>query len=86
LRVSNVGVSEDIVDTPPQGQRERHAVELAPKEGKMGSGEGFGEDVDKLVTTGQEVDIKCFGGNHITNKVKVNFHVFFTSVEHRIGR
>jgi hypothetical protein len=41
LRVSYVGVSEDIIDTPPQGQRERNSVELASKEGKMGSGEGL---------------------------------------------
>lgn len=52
----------------------------------MHSGEGCGEDVDKFVTTGQEADIKCFGGNHIMNKVKVNFHVFCMSVEHMIGR
>jgi hypothetical protein len=30
--------------------------------------------------------IYSLGGNHIMNKVEVNFHVFCTSVEHRIGR
>jgi hypothetical protein len=39
-----------------------------------------------LVTAGQELDVKSPGGNHITNKVKINFHVFSTGVEHRIGR
>lgn len=70
----------------PQGQRERHDVELAPDEGKTGSGEGFGEYVGKLVTAGQEAVASSLGGNHIMNKVEVNFHVFCTSVEHRIGR
>jgi hypothetical protein len=70
---------------PPQAKHRGHDVELGAHERELWRGSGFGKNVSEIVFTGDESDCQGFGGDFVTNEVKVNFNVFCTSMEGGIG-
>lgn len=68
-------------NTPPQAKHGGHNVELGAHKREVWRGSGFGEDVCKIIFARDESDSQCFGGDFVTNEVKVNFDVFGTSME-----
>jgi hypothetical protein len=72
--------------TPPQVRRGAHDVELGSQEGEVRWGSGFGEDVSRVVFTGDETNMQGFGGDSITNEVEVNLDVFGPSMEGGVGK
>ena len=74
-----------IINTPPQAQRNGKNVELGPKLSKAGGRNGFGQKVSKLIFAANEAHMESLLSYHIPNKVEVNFHMFSSSMEDRVG-
>ncbi len=71
---------------PPQARYREHDVELGAYEREIWWGCGFGKNVGEVVFAGDEADNQGFGGDFVTNEVKVNFDVFGVSMKGRICR
>jgi hypothetical protein len=63
----------------------QEGVELGPKKRKPRGRDRFSQQASHLVFATQEADIIGLIGNHVTDKVKVNLHMFGSSMEHWIG-
>lgn len=64
---------------PLQVRHEAHGVELGTHDRERRG--WFGEDVDLVIFVGEEADNKYFGGNFVTNKMKIDFDLLDTSME-----